>query len=182
MSSEDALQQCGVVFARCLRLYNRRSAQSGWGRVDNAAWFMALFKRALANEFNTLSRNIGRSHRAELEAAAEMRQRPGTRVERNPGPLLAGLSDELRQVLRVLAVAPSEFLQMLLREPDDESWAQRLYQFCSRYPNSSPEFLGMLLREQDDKTWSRRLCRLCGIYPNETIVEELRDLAKREAT
>jgi hypothetical protein len=42
---EDALQECAAIFFHCHRKY--------YGpRVDNAAWFMSLYKRAVINKFN----------------------------------------------------------------------------------------------------------------------------------
>lgn len=160
MNTEDCIQQCGVVFARCVRVYHRREpsprmgkqpVDKGRGKVNNAAWFMSIYKRALVNEFNMLATRVGRSYRAENEFVIQSMNR-SEGWDYNPGLLLASLSSELREVLQVLAGAPTELLEMLLHE-------------------------------QRDEIWSRRLCRLCRIStPNETIVTELRDLAKARLT
>lgn len=142
MSPDDAVQTCAEVFARCLR-YSERCG----GRIDSPKWFMAIFKRSVANEFNTLAAVCGRTREAEASYAAEEAGR-GAGTDYNLGPLyaaLAGASEELRQVVRAVAVAPAELLELMQQGADDTSW-------------------------------SRRLCRLCGISPREGLVAELREL------
>jgi len=98
---DDAIQECRLIYVKCWRQYE--------GRVDNAAWFMALYMRAVTNDFNTFAR---RNQRLALHDAATVEQ-----VDYSNGPLLAVLasaSEELREVLRVIAVAPSELLMLML--------------------------------------------------------------------
>lgn len=47
MEIEDAKQESYVVFLKVKRAYG--------SKVDNGAWFMSLYKRALTNRFNDLS-------------------------------------------------------------------------------------------------------------------------------
>jgi len=47
MEMEDARQEAYVVFLKVKKAYG--------SKVDNGAWFMSLYKRALANRFNDLS-------------------------------------------------------------------------------------------------------------------------------
>ena len=140
MSEEDALQECALVFARCVHHYA--------GKIDNAPWFMALFKRAVANEFHFHASACTRIREAEAGYAGEQSRR-GEGVDHNLGTLTASIasaSEELRAVLRVVAQAPTELLSLLLLEASDENW-------------------------------SRRLCRISGINKvSKTIVAELRDI------
>lgn len=47
---DDLLQESYLVFLRCKRRYHGKPS-SNYGAVDNPAWFMSLFSRALSNQF-----------------------------------------------------------------------------------------------------------------------------------
>lgn len=117
-SPEDALQQCAMVFARCLVHYE--------GTVDNEAWFMALYKRALANHwYANGARNIankeifGDPHELEaLKPAASLYQ---DEEEALPGldgavEIWESASGELRQVLSMIANGPAELVEILTED------------------------------------------------------------------
>lgn len=100
-SEEDALQECALVFVRCVKRYGTM--------VDNPAWMMSLFKRAVANEWHTYS--LTDSGMRSLEINDE------EQVDHNTGYLLAaitGASAEAQQVIQVVLSAPTEFLDILL--------------------------------------------------------------------
>jgi hypothetical protein len=118
---DDAVQECAVVFARCAKLY--------YGKVDNAAWFMALYKAAVVNYFNTLAKKNKKA--AESSKTAPPRYADGEAVDWSSGPLLALLNQasvELREVLIVIAAAPSELLTLMLAgsKSDAAAWSRAL--------------------------------------------------------
>ena len=137
---EEALQECGaLVFAKCLHEYKYT--------VDNPKWFMALFKTSVINQVNKYAIKSSK----EREAISSYREIKKINTEYSEGSLysiLTSASEELQSVLKVVANAPSEFLDILL-------------------DNSAT-----------DKRWSRRLCRLCKVNMNEDIITELRSLLK----
>lgn len=101
-SEEDAMQECALVFARCVARYGTT--------VNNPAHMMALFKISVAREFHTLSSQDS-AHREHLKS--DVREE----VDVNEGPLLAAIAEasaEARLVLHTVATAPSEFLALLL--------------------------------------------------------------------
>lgn len=57
---EDSLQECLVVYAKCARLYA--------GKIDNQAWFMAVYKTALARYWTDLERHSKRLARGDAAA------------------------------------------------------------------------------------------------------------------
>ena len=120
MDFEDCLQVSAEVFVRCHNLYAEK--------VDEPKWFMALYKRALSNEFHTLSSQCTEKRTAEFDyAEASVFSR--SNVEHEEASFLVALqeaSSELKDVFRVVANAPSEFLKVLLQEADDEAWSRRL--------------------------------------------------------
>jgi hypothetical protein len=164
MDYADALQACAECFARCAYMYR--------GKIDNAAWFMSVFKIAVVNEFNTLS-IADMTQRAlmqeevneyltnrETERRAKLKQPRRENnyskdcytktVDFNDGPLQIALkqaSNELHVVLNVISNAPAEMLGMLLTND------------------------GVA-----DEVWSRRICRLCGIKKQRNVIGELREL------
>lgn len=111
-SDEDALQQCALTFAKCLDRYA--------AKVDKPAHLMALYKTAVANHWHKHAVFDGRyrqlHHPENLEAAPEGIARRAS-ITFNDGPLaaaMAGASQELQQVLRMIAQAPDEVLRILL--------------------------------------------------------------------
>jgi len=136
MDAEDALQECAVVFVECVQRYI--AAENA--KVDNPAWFMSLYQTCVTNRFHRLSIQSSR-----MPATVEyVNQSEGASY--NEGPALVALSEmsqEARHVLRKIAEAPAEFLQIALA------------------PVSSLE------------AWSRRLCRLTGAALNSGVVREV---------
>jgi hypothetical protein len=96
--TNDSLQECGLIFARCLRKYEYR--------VDNAAWFMALYKRALYGSWNTYARKATRYREI---CAAE----PFDVVGWQNGPVCAAIAQcsiEAQHVMSMLAEAPQDMV------------------------------------------------------------------------
>jgi hypothetical protein len=122
---EDALAECALIWCRCLRKYEHS--------VDNPAWFMSLYTRAVSNDFTTYAR-VATQRRALICYARseddEVVQDQGA-TDDNLGYLLTLLGDasaELRQVLGMLANAPAEVLDSLL----DGSPADMNKRWCRR--------------------------------------------------
>jgi hypothetical protein len=151
MDYEDAVQECAAVFVRCKNLYE--------GKVDNPKWFMSLLKISIVNEFNTMAKRCGRDRAAETDWVTAQVELLDGAVDHNNGGLLAALSEaseELREVLMVVAKAPAELLELLLPGEGEPT--------------------------PDDASWSRRLCRICRVGTiNEAIVTELRELFTPES-
>lgn len=121
---DEALQECALTFARCLKRCEARG-----GRIDNPKWFMAFFKRAVINQFNIHAAKDGRAREA---AATYALQHRADHAEQE-GPLvsaLASTSDELQQILAVIAKAPPRLLELLLSSASEERWSRRLCRLC----------------------------------------------------
>jgi len=100
-SEEDAMQECALVFARCVARYG--------ATVNNPAHMMALFKVSVAREFHTLAAQDG----ADRAYASEVQEE----TDFNAGPLLAAVSqasEEAQAVIRAVSTAPAAFLALLL--------------------------------------------------------------------
>ena len=115
-SHEDALAECALIFTRCLRKYEYT--------VDNAAWFMSLFQRTVANEFTDHARRAS-NKRATIVYARDdddvLSRENAHSPDSNLGYLAAlsgSASCELRTVLGLIARAPSEMLDILLEASD----------------------------------------------------------------
>lgn len=93
---------------------------------------MSLYKTALANEFHYYAVETRQRREAEWEWASQDLERRGDRTyeEGSLAATLVEASAELREVLRVVAQAPSELLEILLAESDDEGWSRRLCRLC----------------------------------------------------
>ncbi len=107
LTEEDALQECALIFVRCVRLYQLR--------IDNPAWLMSLFKTAVANDWITFSIKDRRGRDTQESVNADL---PQTTTDFNEGPLYAALanaSSELKQVLTVIAGAPNELLELMFK-------------------------------------------------------------------
>ena len=149
MTREDALQECALIFARCIETYK--------DRVDNPAWMMSLFQMAVRNDWITFAQK-DTQHRGlnwlptqgDVSDLRELGKLPIQRIEitQSEGPLLAalsGASEELRTVLGIIFSSPAEVLDVLLSP-------------------RSPHKLNLAL------------CRLCGIKTKVDVVSELRAL------
>jgi len=155
MDRKEALQECAFCFAKCLKY------TTGYGgEVDNPKWFMSLFQRSVVNHFNTLATRDKRAFSESGSPLSRSEEFPeithgwsesddpaGVAYEYGDGPLLAaisGASAELKQVLMVIASAPTELLALLLREDSDETaWSRRMCRLC-RVPNVNTNVIGEL--------------------------------------
>lgn len=120
MDYEDCMQTAAWIFAECVDTYG--------AKVDNPAWMMSLFQRMLSNEFHTLATKCTQERTAEKDFV-EIAKEDQTDVEHETASLSVALkqvSEELGDVLRVIANAPSEFLDVFLMESSDEGWSRRL--------------------------------------------------------
>ena len=101
---EDAVQECALIFTRCANKYN--------GTIDNPKWMMALFKRAVENEFNSYAVKDGRMR--ELPMLEEQ-------IDHNPGFLIAAVanaSEELRAFIDAFVNTPTELADLILSGND----------------------------------------------------------------
>jgi hypothetical protein len=113
-SHEDSLQEAAVVFARCVKAYS--------GRVDNPAWFMALYKRAVINEWHrhsvrdTKVRDLATDFLDDEESALQVEAMD--MASTHWGEITAhlkGCGGELLDALANIAMAPAELVSMLAR-------------------------------------------------------------------
>lgn len=108
-TKEDALQECALIFARCIRHYAHVA--------ENPAHFMSLFQVSVMNDWITFAKKS--TQRTPLSVACEdFEHLAQHQTTYNDGPLLALLSSasaELKQVLKIIASAPSELLEMMFR-------------------------------------------------------------------
>jgi hypothetical protein len=122
----DALQECALVWAKCAGAYT--------GKVDNPAWFMGLYKSALARHWHTLSTKDSQSperHAADhpLTTPEEREAMFGHSPDGPCGMLaaaIAGASQEVRDVLDLLATAPVEVLGIVFAGETDVDHTRRL--------------------------------------------------------
>lgn len=101
-TKEDSLQECALIFARCVKSYN--------GKLDNPAWFMALYKTAVARDWITFAQKESQRRDIELAHAADL-------TDGNYGPLITHLrlcAAEIRDVMGMLASAPNEVCAALI--------------------------------------------------------------------
>lgn len=103
-SKEDALAECAAIFARCLHHYAET--------IDNHAWFMALFKRAVANDWITFAHKDTLMRNMVLDA-------PDSAVAYPLGPTAARVLDasaDTLAILQVIADAPPELIEFLFAD------------------------------------------------------------------
>lgn len=114
-SEDDALQECAIIFWRCNNLYR--------GKVTEAKHFMALFKRALANDWNVFARRDARIREFQIvedEESLEVRIMRAATVKGN---------DEIARVVNVLLHMPASILSLVFQGDDDEKVNRRLKTF-----------------------------------------------------
>jgi hypothetical protein len=124
---EECLAIAAEVFARIVRKYGGVSHPK-YGIVTEARHWMAIFKSSLSREFHTFAYEARAYAEAQRQWGEEELKRGGE-VDYNEGGLatiLAGASQELREVMGVVAGAPTELLKLLLEEADDQTWSRRL--------------------------------------------------------
>lgn len=136
---EDALQECAVVFVRCVNKYA--------DTVDEPRWMMALFKTSVANAWAKFSVRDREQREALAEAEGRMMGDAPLAggAAHSAGPLLAALSlapIEAVKALHVMAQAPQEVLDMLLEEPSRDRQNSILRRWC-RLPKGT-DVLGLI--------------------------------------
>jgi hypothetical protein len=109
LTKEDSIQECAVVFFRCKNKYSYT--------VDNLAWFMSLFKRAVSNEFHVAS--VKNTLRRENEIVSSVICDTGLQqmTDDNIGPLMQQLracGNELRDAIEIMHRAPDQYLSCML--------------------------------------------------------------------
>lgn len=117
-SKEDALQECAMIWVRCRNRYQMT--------VDNPAWFMSLFQRAVSNDWNTMAQRDGRMRSLDIVEYEEQLDYP-------EGFLTAAInkaSPELQRVLNVMSNAPEESLEIMLGSSCLEITNQRIKRLC----------------------------------------------------
>jgi hypothetical protein len=112
-SPEDAAQECAVQFCKLCQLF-------GDSGVDNVRWFMALYKKMLAQAFTNMARS-NRRHAMALDIVKHRGWATGGwdgRAEPNHIPAkLVRASPELKTVLHAIDVAPYDLLDLFLPLP-----------------------------------------------------------------
>lgn len=143
---EDAMQEARIVFLDCSRRYG--------ATVDNAAWFMALYKRALASQFHNLS-SIDTRHKqfavlSDVTREDQPDPEPIGSLD-NEGALVLLIRqapDEVRAVLSLMLNAPVEVVDMI-------SAAMRV--------------------PQKARACSLRLCKMLGLPPQDSLLSQVRE-------
>lgn len=118
-SKEDAMQECGMLFAKVIDRYCQT--------VDNPAWLMSLYKSSVMRAWVFYARKASdeRAHivheadtQTEYNDEEPIQQQTTHQVDYNEGPLLVAwqeASSELRQVVYTILNAPAELLDMMFR-------------------------------------------------------------------
>lgn len=123
-TEEDAVQECGIVFTKCVNRY--------FGTVNNPAWFMGLYKVALMNQFNVFAVKDGQRRSVEQDAPADSEWQAQVSVDHNLGPLgheLRAYKDEIREVLTVLANAPRDAIASIMGARSEVGLGRRIRTF-----------------------------------------------------
>lgn len=146
-TKDDALQECALIFARCLNYYA--------DRVDNPAWLMSLYKIAVVNDWNTWATkesqlrsaiNFDISSDTETESGETVIPPPVVMPDAMLACKLSEASTHLKAALTLLASAPAEVMTTIF----------------------SVEF--------NDTIINRRLKNLCGVHEKVNLLGELRAL------
>jgi DNA-directed RNA polymerase specialized sigma24 family protein len=140
---EDVLQECAWKFVQCCKVYG--------DTIDNPAWLMQLYKRALIRHFDRLALRDKAARLAKM-AAREL-QEVQAASEGYLFETLVGASRELRQVLQLFCCAPADLLDLMLPTPQ--------YRFS------------LATEQRISRSWCR-LARLDTV--REDLVSELRGL------
>lgn len=114
---DDLMQDCWIVFHRCRTKYS--------GIVDNPAWFMSLYKRAIACEFIDMAKDATNNRHEIVMSNVGALNEDGT-TSFDLGEVVGELSNEgemrvmirqapseVRAVLAIMLNAPLEVLEML---------------------------------------------------------------------
>lgn len=115
-SHEDSLQECALVFARCLKYYRGT-------KVNNHKWFMALYKTAVSNAWNGFSVKDSQDRETlvpgidqEAEEFFQLNAQATDMSSTNWGPLAAHLkyvAGDLVEVLTSIATLPTSTIGAL---------------------------------------------------------------------
>lgn len=140
-SEEDAVQQCAVVFVRCSNKYQ--------ATVEGPPHFMALFKTALAREFHTYATQDLKYRHDDLDET-----QADVAAPRSLASLLAGTSNELRELIGALIDAPEEIVEWI--------------------------FGSNGLANYDRRGIARRAGRLLGISVNRDTITSLAQLVEQD--
>jgi len=139
---EDAMAECALVWCECRKRYG--------AKVDNPAWFMALYQMMVMSRFTDLA-NKDTKIRATEEAAwlMDISVQPEGDV-----PLkLQSASKELQQVLNILFNAPREMLEGLVgSSPSTPHIFRAIADFCGISRSN------VLMDELQDVLSSRKVC------------------------
>lgn len=136
---DDGLQQCALVFVRCNTRYEKQ--------VNDPAWFMALFKRAVQNEFITLANKDSRLRSAVITRHGV----PDAEALESVLLASASMSTELRSVVSMIANGPREMLELL----------------CDCRPGPGID---------EDDAIDQRWRRISKAHKHQHLVRELKDL------
>ena len=123
-SREDALAGCALTFSRCLSKYKNT--------VDNHRWFMALYKRALFNDWNTFSVKDTRQRAFlthDFDTTTDTFALTYSQIEYHSGDTLLTVQQappHVRSLLNVLAHASAEFVTYIFEGEDEPSVNRRL--------------------------------------------------------
>lgn len=146
---DDAMQEAQIVWLDCVRRYA--------DKVDNAAWFMSLYRRSLETRIMDLA-TVDTRHRQYVllndlgddedaapvpEAVGELENEGYLRL------LVAQAPSEIRAVLVLLLNAPTEIATLVT-----DAWSGR---------------------GKSRSTGSKVLCRMLGIPERATLLEEVRE-------
>jgi hypothetical protein len=146
-TEEDALQECGVVFAKCLDRYGKT--------VTNPAWFMSLFSKSVVNTWHTLA-VYDRKQRELLEFVPFVERSDN---DWNYGPFLIKLAEAppaLANVLDTIMHVPNDILDFVfppnldMRKPSARRREQvnnRLRELCELsgdYVDQHADILGQI--------------------------------------
>lgn len=100
-TKDDALQQCAMVFAKCLQRYA--------DVVDNPRWFMALFKRAVIHHWTHHSKLNSQQRQLALPEESI----PETGQTHNGAPMLPNSPNENQALVNIWESASPELQQGL---------------------------------------------------------------------
>ena len=138
-TDEDALQECALIFVRCAQQY----ATAYGGPVDNPKWLMSLYKSAVANTFATMAVRDRQRREIHSSTSIDTLTEQALEGESTLYVMLSGASEELKQVLIVMSKAPSEFLNLMLKEGKDVVWSRRMLRLAG-IANTNANIVGEL--------------------------------------
>lgn len=124
-TEEDALQECALIFTKCVNAYA--------DKVTSPAWLMALYKTAVVNDWHTFARKDGNFRQTRNPDIIAQHENMVGSVDHNMGPLLAALrsaGEDVTTALRILADAPAEVLEVVFKDNSKEGICRRMRRVC----------------------------------------------------